>query len=170
MYQPRSRGILTEFCPCTNTCIHMSTMQINRVNPARSCKTWGQRNHTSLIFTPVYIHTSLQYVPAKKKSIAPPNRKLSTSQYMQTNARSERFQTQTKNLYKPRRPHNNLKKIQKFDYFFNLRALQTGVGQSESAKRSLTLRSIRGSNPGPFPSLQDAAAQFLLSPEWVLTL
>ena len=57
MYQPGSRGILTEFCPCTNTCIHMSTMQINRVNPALVVARLEVKEITLHLFLHPYIFT-----------------------------------------------------------------------------------------------------------------
>ena len=57
------------------------------------------------------------------------------------------------------------KNVQKCDNFLNLRAFETGAGANEPPKRWQKVRSIRGSNPGPFPSVQHAAALILLSPE-----
>lgn len=53
--------------------------------------------------------------------------------------------------------------VQKCDIFLNLRAFGMGAGPNEPPKRWQNNRSIRGSNPGPFPSLQYAAALGLLS-------
>lgn len=149
------------------TCTCAGTMQTNRTDLVLSCKNWDERNkHTSLpqIFTHHFNMLLQRKINCSTKPQAIDKLISANESHKQTLSIHSK-----KLITNPPAPFTISTNTQKCDISLNLRAFETGASNSESYKRWQKDRSIRGSNPGPFPSLQRSAALIMLSPKGVLT-
>lgn len=138
-------------------------MQVQYIDLAVAARPKTKETYANVYHTS-NIHTSHQYAPRKKINCS------TKSEAIDKLVSANKSQMGTLSIHRIKHSTNLIApltistKPQKCAYLLNLRAIEKGAGLSESAKRRQKDRSIRGSNPGPFPTLQRSAAPLMLSP------